>query len=329
MFAGKTDPTLLQIPIYQVQRFKVLVFAETCPWIILKDIHPIGHFQITPGIPLKASSGAHPPIWKPVFICMGMKANSHMKRWAPGPAPKKRPKVIRKWPVNFLLIASESFFFSIVFVIRFCIFVALSCVTFLLNKPSLYQHNLAMRVRVSKVGLFRVCFFIEFFCNPTVTQNDFVCFRRMQGCPNYWCKTSELKCATQPGNQNDSRNVKSICFVKTFSSITCWDKMPFFFQCAKVSIGFVSVPWEHSYCNYNATIMLFSQVLSSPRRLEERPWEQGLVVGPILHESVGVDATALATLIITATTYVIGWTMLFNTFRGKTKRESNCQALKN
>ena len=51
----------------------------------------------------KASPGAHLFIWKLVFICMWMKANLHMKRWAPGLALKRRPKVIRKWPIMALL----------------------------------------------------------------------------------------------------------------------------------------------------------------------------------------------------------------------------------
>ena len=60
---------------------------------------PIGHFRITFGLFFKASLDAHLFIWKLVFICMWMKANFHMKRWAPGLALKKRPKVIRKWPI--------------------------------------------------------------------------------------------------------------------------------------------------------------------------------------------------------------------------------------
>ena len=31
---------------------------------------------------------------------MQMKTNFHMKRWAPGLAMKKRPQVIRKWPIS-------------------------------------------------------------------------------------------------------------------------------------------------------------------------------------------------------------------------------------
>ena len=34
----------------------------------------------------------------PVFICMWMKSNSHMKGWAPGLTLKKRSKAIWKWP---------------------------------------------------------------------------------------------------------------------------------------------------------------------------------------------------------------------------------------
>ena len=60
----------------------------------------IGHFRITLGLFFKASPGAHPFIWKLVLIHMQMKTNFHMKRWAPGLALKKRPKVIRKWPIN-------------------------------------------------------------------------------------------------------------------------------------------------------------------------------------------------------------------------------------
>lgn len=45
MFAGKTDPTLLQIPMYEVRRFTIFAFAETCPQIILNDVHPIRSFQ--------------------------------------------------------------------------------------------------------------------------------------------------------------------------------------------------------------------------------------------------------------------------------------------
>ena len=59
----------------------------------------IDHFRITFGLFFKASLGANPFIWKLVFIHMQMKTNFHMKRWAPGLALKKRPKVIRKWPI--------------------------------------------------------------------------------------------------------------------------------------------------------------------------------------------------------------------------------------
>ena len=59
----------------------------------------IGHFRITFGLFFKASPGAHLFIGKLVFICMWMKTNFHMKGWAPGLALKKRPKVIRKWPI--------------------------------------------------------------------------------------------------------------------------------------------------------------------------------------------------------------------------------------
>ena len=64
------------------------------------SIRRTGHFRITFGLFLKASPGAHPFIWKLVFICMWMKTNFHMKGWAPGLALKKRPKVIRKWPIS-------------------------------------------------------------------------------------------------------------------------------------------------------------------------------------------------------------------------------------
>ena len=59
----------------------------------------IDNFHITFGLFSKALPGAHPFIWKLVFICMWMKTNFHMK-WAPGLALKKRPKVIRKWPIE-------------------------------------------------------------------------------------------------------------------------------------------------------------------------------------------------------------------------------------
>ena len=52
----------------------------------------IGHFRITFGLFFKASPGAHPFIWKLVFIHMQTKTNFHMKGWAPGLALKKRPK---------------------------------------------------------------------------------------------------------------------------------------------------------------------------------------------------------------------------------------------
>ena len=71
----------------------------------------IGHFRIILGLFFKASPGAHPFIWKLVFIHMQMKTNFHMKRWAPGLALKKRPKVIRKWPITThnLLFSSFSY----------------------------------------------------------------------------------------------------------------------------------------------------------------------------------------------------------------------------
>ena len=60
----------------------------------------IDHFRITFGLFFKASLGAHPFIWKLVFICIWMETNFHMKRWALGLALKKRPKVIRKWSIQ-------------------------------------------------------------------------------------------------------------------------------------------------------------------------------------------------------------------------------------
>ena len=67
----------------------------------------IGHFRITVSLFFKASPGAHPFIWKLVFIHMQMKTNFHMKRWAPGLALKKRPEIIRKWPF-FLTAVPEN-----------------------------------------------------------------------------------------------------------------------------------------------------------------------------------------------------------------------------
>ena len=63
----------------------------------------VGHFRITFGLFFKASPGAHPFIWKLIFIHMQMKTNFYMKRWAPGLALKKRPKVIRKRSIVFLI----------------------------------------------------------------------------------------------------------------------------------------------------------------------------------------------------------------------------------
>ena len=60
----------------------------------------MGHFWVTFGLFFKASPGAHPFVWKLVFICIWMKANFHVKRWAPGLALKKRPKVILKWHIH-------------------------------------------------------------------------------------------------------------------------------------------------------------------------------------------------------------------------------------
>ena len=59
----------------------------------------IGHFLIIFGFFFKASPGAHTFIWKLVFTHMQLKTNFHMKEWAPGLALKKRPLVIRKWPI--------------------------------------------------------------------------------------------------------------------------------------------------------------------------------------------------------------------------------------
>ena len=70
-------------------------YTPNCP----KNGRWIDHFRTTFGLFFKASLGAHPFIWKLVFIHMQMKTNFHMKRWAPGLALKKRPKVIRKWPI--------------------------------------------------------------------------------------------------------------------------------------------------------------------------------------------------------------------------------------
>ena len=71
----------------------------------------IDHFRITFGLFFKASLGAHPFIWKLVFIHMQMKTNFHMKRWAPGLALKKRPKVIRKWPIALFRVIWAVFAF--------------------------------------------------------------------------------------------------------------------------------------------------------------------------------------------------------------------------
>ena len=59
----------------------------------------IGQLRITFGLFFKASPGSHPFIWKLGFIHMKMKTSFYMKRWAPGLALKKRPKVIWKWPI--------------------------------------------------------------------------------------------------------------------------------------------------------------------------------------------------------------------------------------
>ena len=59
------------------------------------------------GIFEKQAPGAHPFIWKLVFIHMQMKINFHMKGWAPGLAMKKRLTVIRKWPILMLGVNSS------------------------------------------------------------------------------------------------------------------------------------------------------------------------------------------------------------------------------
>ena len=84
---------------------KILQHYVTCVnhTIIIKS-QVIGHFRLTFGLFFKASPGAHPFIWKLVFIHMQMKTNFHMKRWAPGLALKKGPKVIRKWPILIIVI---------------------------------------------------------------------------------------------------------------------------------------------------------------------------------------------------------------------------------
>ena len=71
------------------------------PILFTQFLKSIGHFRITFGLFFKASLGAHLFIWKLVFICMWMKADFHVKRWAPRLALKKRRKVIRKWPICF------------------------------------------------------------------------------------------------------------------------------------------------------------------------------------------------------------------------------------
>ena len=55
--------------------------------------------RITFGVFFKTSPGAHPFVWKLVFTCLWMKTNFHFKGWAAGPALKKTPKVIWKWPI--------------------------------------------------------------------------------------------------------------------------------------------------------------------------------------------------------------------------------------
>ena len=87
--------------------------VESCLNSVEGKVKTIGHFRITFGLFFKASLGAHPFIWKLVLIHMQMKTNFHMKRWAPGLALKKRPKVIRKWPIGQAMKLLIMFLFSI------------------------------------------------------------------------------------------------------------------------------------------------------------------------------------------------------------------------
>ena len=68
-------------------------------WLAYMLVVLIGHFRITFGLFFKVSPGAHRFMCKLVFICMWMKTNFPMKGWAPRLVLKKRPKVIRKWPI--------------------------------------------------------------------------------------------------------------------------------------------------------------------------------------------------------------------------------------
>ena len=139
------------------------------------SMNVIGHFRITFGLFFKASPGAHLFIWKLAFIHMQMKTNFHMKRWAPRFALKKRPKVIRKWPIYW--------------------------VPFLHGKPlvknsffgSFPKH--ALRWWISKVRTWiwsekstcSTCrcygFMIRFWISPTKTQNTFLHFLRKTHSP--------------------------------------------------------------------------------------------------------------------------------------------------
>ena len=65
--------------------------------LILSFVIGIGHFHVTFGLLFKESPGAHPSIWKLVFICMWMKTKFHMKGWRLDLLSlKKRPKAIHK-----------------------------------------------------------------------------------------------------------------------------------------------------------------------------------------------------------------------------------------
>ena len=70
---------------------------------ILK-VEIIGQSRIPFGLIFIASPGAHLFILRFVFICMWMKTNFHAEGRAPGLALKKRPKVIRKWPITWTYI---------------------------------------------------------------------------------------------------------------------------------------------------------------------------------------------------------------------------------
>ena len=75
------------------------------------DVYAIGHYRITLGLFFKESPGAHPFICKSIFIhtqikliFMWMKIDLHMEGCAPRLALKKRPEVIRKWPMVIVMI---------------------------------------------------------------------------------------------------------------------------------------------------------------------------------------------------------------------------------